>query len=171
MVITVLLSYINGFAQVNSANETTQNTPQFTAVFNNYFSIKDAFVSSDASMAATKATSMVIAIKAVDIGKLSSEEHNAWMKVTNDLTISAGAISKSKNVSQQRQAFALLSKRMYELAKGSNQAVPVFYQHCPMFDKGKGANWLSKESATKNPYYGNTMLTCGSVTETINNSK
>ena len=56
---------------------------------------------------------------------------------------------------------------MYELAKVSKQAVPVYYQRCPMFNNGKGANWLSKESAIKNPYYGNKMLTCGSVTETI----
>lgn len=171
MVITVLLSYTSGFARVIPANESAQNVSQLTALFDNYFSIKDALVSSDASMAASKAASMVISIKAVDMGKLSSEEHNAWMKVTNDLTNSAGKISKSKNVSQQRQALALLSKSMYELAKQSNQAVPVFYQHCPMFNNGKGANWLSKESAIKNPYYGNKMLTCGSVTETINNGK
>jgi len=36
-----------------------------------------------------------------------------------------------------------------------------------MFNNGKGANWLSKEPAIQNPYYGNKMLTCGSVTETI----
>lgn len=171
MVITVLLSYTSGFARVIPANESAQNVSQLTALFDNYFSIKDALVSSDVSMAASKAASMVISIKAVDMGKLSSEEHNAWMKVTNDLTNSVGKISKSKNVSQQRQALALLSKSMYELAKESNQAVPVFYQHCPMFNNGKGANWLSKESAIKNPYYGNKMLTCGSVTETINNGK
>jgi len=38
-----------------------------------------------------------------------------------------------------------------------------------MYNNGKGANWLSKEEAVKNPYYGSQMLTCGSVQETINN--
>jgi hypothetical protein len=29
------------------------------------------------------------------------------------------------------------------------------------------ANWLSKENAVKNPYYGSQMLTCGKTVETI----
>jgi hypothetical protein len=36
-----------------------------------------------------------------------------------------------------------------------------------MANYGKGANWLSKENAVKNPYYGSQMLTCGKVVETI----
>jgi hypothetical protein len=36
-----------------------------------------------------------------------------------------------------------------------------------MANNGEGANWLSKESAVENPYYGSMMLTCGSVKETI----
>jgi hypothetical protein len=36
-----------------------------------------------------------------------------------------------------------------------------------MFNDGKGANWLSKENAIKNPYYGSSMLSCGKTTETI----
>jgi len=151
----------------NPANEAAQNISQFKAVFDNYFSIKDALISSNAGTSATKAISMTAAIEAVDMDKLSTEEHNAWMSVTKDLTHSAETISKSKDVQKQREAFTSLSENMYELAKVSKQAVPVYYQHCPMANNGKGANWLSKESAIKNPYYGNKMLTCGSVTETI----
>ncbi|WP_256959427.1 DUF3347 domain-containing protein [Sphingobacterium sp. JB170] len=167
MVIPVLLSSINSFSGIKATNEVTQITSQLTAVSGSYFSIKDALISSNASTAATKAKNMATAIKAVDMGKLSTEEHNAWMKVMQDLTRSAEAISKSKDIQQQREAFNLLSKNMYELAKESKQPVPVYYQHCPMANNGKGANWLSKEPAIKNPYYGNKMLTCGSVTETI----
>jgi len=60
-----------------------------------------------------------------------------------------------------------LSKNMYELIKVSKSETPVYYQHCPMANDGKGANWLSKENAIKNPYYGSQMLTCGSIVETI----
>lgn len=167
MVITALLSSMNGFAEIKPTDEAAQITSQLTVVFDNYFSIKDALVNSNTSIAATKAANMVTVTKAVNMGELSIEEHNAWMKVTKDLTRSAEAISKSKDLSKQREAFTLLSKKVYELAKVSKQAVPVYYQHCPMFANGKGANWLSKESAIKNPYYGNKMLTCGSVVETI----
>ena len=84
-----------------------------------------------------------------------------------NLTANAEKIATSKDVAKQRETFALLSKSMYELAKASKQGTPVYYQHCPMYNNGKGANWLSKENAIKNPYYGSQMLTCGSTVETI----
>jgi hypothetical protein len=49
----------------------------------------------------------------------------------------------------------------------SKQETPTYYQFCPMAKDGKGANWLSKENAVKNPYYGTMMLSCGKVIETI----
>ena len=56
---------------------------------------------------------------------------------------------------------------MYALIKVSKISEPVYYNNCPMFNDGKGANWLSKESAVKNPYYGSQMMTCGKTVETI----
>ena len=45
--------------------------------------------------------------------------------------------------------------------------MPVYVQFCPMANGGEGANWVSKEKAVKNPFYGSQMLTCGKVVETI----
>ena len=56
---------------------------------------------------------------------------------------------------------------MYVLIKNTNPEIIIYYQYCPMYNGGKGANWLSKENTVKNPYYGSMMLTCGKVVETI----
>lgn len=148
---------------------TIQNVPQLKSVFDNYFSVKDALVKTDPAISSIKAAELLKAIKAVEMTKLSTEEHSVWMKVMKDLTANAEKISTAKDVSKQRETFALLSKNMYELTKVSKQETPVYYQHCPMYNNGKGANWLSKEDVIKNPYYGSKMLTCGSVQETIGN--
>ncbi|MCP1994457.1 DUF3347 domain-containing protein [Flavobacterium sp. HSC-61S13] len=148
---------------------TTQIVPQLKTVFDNYFSVKDALIKTDAGTSSAKASELVKAIKAVEMTKLSNEEHTVWMKVMKDLTANAEKIAVAKDVTKQREIFALLANNMYELAKVSKQETPVYYQHCPMYNNGKGANWLSKEEAIKNPYYGSKMLTCGSVQETINN--
>lgn len=148
---------------------TTQIVPQLKTVFDNYFSVKDALIKTDAGTSSAKASELVKAIKAVEMTKLSNEEHTVWMKVMKDLTANAEKIAVAKDVTKQREIFALLANNMYELAKVSKQETPVYYQHCPMYNNGKGANWLSKEKAIKNPYYGSKMLTCGSVQETINN--
>lgn len=143
-----------------------QNVTPLKAVLESYFAVKDALVKTDAATASIKATELEKAIKAVEMTKLSTEEHNVWMKIMNNLTANTEKIAVFKDVAKQRETFALLSKDMYELAKVSKQETPVYYQHCPMYN-GKGANWLSKEAAVKNPYYGSQMLTCGSVQETI----
>jgi hypothetical protein len=42
-------------------------------------------------------------------------------------------------------------------------AEPVYEDYCPM----KRSFWLSGGQDIKNPYFGNTMLTCGKVTATL----
>ena len=146
---------------------TPQNANQLKAVFDNYFSIKDALVKSDGNTASAKAKDLSNAISSVKMETLTTEEHTVWMKVMKDLAFDAEHIAETKDVAHQRDHFMSLSKNMYELIKVSKQEKPVYYQHCPMANKGKGANWLSKENAIKNPYYGSQMLTCGSTVETI----
>ncbi|MGJ1263586.1 DUF3347 domain-containing protein [Elizabethkingia miricola] len=158
----------NHSEMTTSANkEASPDQSQLKAVFANYFSVKDALIKTDASITSAKATELAASIKAVDMNKLSAEEHIVWMKVMQNLITTAESIAKSKDVVKQRGAFAALSEGIYTLAKVSKQDTPVYYQHCPMYNGGKGANWLSKENEVKNPYYGSQMLTCGSTVETI----
>ena len=56
---------------------------------------------------------------------------------------------------------------MYELIKVSKHTEIIYYQQCPMYNDGKGANWLSKESVIKNPYFGSMMISCGKTVETL----
>lgn len=155
-------------SKMTEANSSeNKNESQLKAVFDNYFSLKDALVNTDAGTSSAKAASLVKAIQNVEMGKLSNEEHTVWMKVLKDLTTQAEKIASTKDIEKQRGTFALLSENIYALTKVSKQSETVYYQHCPMFNNGKGANWLSKEEAIKNPFYGSKMLTCGSVQETI----
>lgn len=144
-----------------------KETSQLKAVFDHYFAIKDALVQSDALAAAVHATALLKSLKAIDMAQLSAAEHTAWMQVMKDLKDEAEQISLTKDIAQQRSSFALLSENIYALIKVAKPAIPVYYQHCPMYAQGKGGNWLSKENAVKNPFYGSQMLTCGKTVETI----
>jgi hypothetical protein len=96
---------------------------------------------------------------------LSATEHTIWMKYYDKLKADATKINASKDIEKQRTAFSSLSNNLWSTVKGlkikDNGAIYIDY--CPM----KDAYWLSKESAIKNPYYGKSMLTCGSIKETI----
>ncbi|MBK8640756.1 MAG: DUF3347 domain-containing protein [Saprospiraceae bacterium] len=147
--------------------ETSQKVNQLKSIFDNYFALKDALVKSDGKLASSIAKELLSNINAVNMTKLSTDEHTVWMKVMKDLAFDAEHIANTKDASHQRDHFMSLSKNMYALIKVSKTETPTYYQFCPMANDGKGANWLSKESAIKNPYYGSQMLSCGKTVETI----
>lgn len=144
-----------------------QSENQLKAVFDNYFLVKDALITSNGISTASASKELVTAINNVKMDKLDMDVHMVWMKVVNTIQKDAENIANTKDVKIQRDNFTSLSKEIYTVIKISKYENPVYYQFCPMFNDGKGANWLSKENAVKNPYYGSMMLSCGKTVETI----
>ncbi len=160
---TIITQY--SFAQVvPTQQENNTKTTQLSQVLNSYYDIKNALVNSDAKAAATNAGELLKAINAVDMNVLSNAEHNAFMAAQEKLKTDAQTIATSNKIEVQRTSFSTLSNNIYTLAKAAKlSAEPVYQQYCPM----KKMYWLSSEAAIKNPYYGNMMLTCGKVTDTL----
>ncbi len=132
-------------------------------VFDAYFAIKDALVKTNASMVTAKATELLKATKSLKIESLKSEEQAAVTKVLPSIMDAAKGISETKDIGKQRETFKALSKSMHEIIPFYSATETLYYQYCPMQD----ANWLSKDKAIKNPYYGSQMLSCGSTVKTI----
>lgn len=150
-----------------SMSDNMQQTKPFQGILDNYFTVKDALVKTDVVSAAEKAAGLVSALNAVKMETLKPADHNIWMNEMKGLKTAAQEIAGSKAIEKQRAYFATLSTHVYALIKASAPAEKVYYQNCPMYNDGKGANWLSKESGIKNPYYGSMMLTCGKTVEEI----
>ena len=136
-------------------------------VFTNYFQLKDALVESSQVDILNYSGALYRTIKNVEMKSLNNKVHMLWMKKMRALESDASKIANEKDIAKQRKTFIELSKNMYVLAKVANQERPIYYQHCPMANDGKGANWLSLQKEVNNPYYGAQMLHCGSVEETI----
>ena len=150
MATAILLFAFNANAQTNT---------NITKVLNSYIALKDALVKSDGASASILAKDLLTSIESVNINELDATTHAQWMKVVNDLKEDAEHINETKEISHQRDHFMSLSKSLYAVMRVSKSALPIYYQYCPMANKGKGANWLSMENKIKNPYYGNQMLT------------
>ncbi|WP_018619809.1 DUF3347 domain-containing protein [Spirosoma luteum] len=129
-------------------------TPALTA----YYGVKDALVATNAAKAKTQAAALVALLNKMDNAKLPAADKKALATAKT----SATAISKSVNVTAQRKQFEALSTSMITLAKATKPA-KAYVQYCPMVN----ATWLSDSKDVKNPYYGDKMLTCGTVKETI----
>lgn len=162
-------------AEVKPNTEQTTTTTEKTApainpltdVYTAYFSLKDALTKDDGKTATLKAKELLKAIDAVKMQNLKTEEQTVWMKILEDLKSHSAHISESNEEAKQREHFALLSAKMREVIKAIKPDYTVYLDNCPMYNNGKGADWLSKERGIKNPFYGSMMLTCGSVKETI----
>jgi len=157
MMAALLLLSLDVSAQKNADATLSQ-------LFDAYFNIEDALVASQPKQAAEQAVAFSAALNKVDMAKLSSDEHEAFMGVLPELKKNASAISSKSDLSKQRDGFRELSAAMYTLAKATKQDNPLYYNNCPMAK----ANWLSRAKEIKNPYYGSQMLGCGKTIETIN---
>ena len=152
-------------SEITKTDQVAEN--QLKPVFENYFLLKDALVKTDGKVASSVAKDLLTSLNGVKMDKLAMDVHMVWMKVMKDLTADAKSISEIQDIKKQRTVFMSLSKNMYDLIKVAKYETPVFYQFCPMANGGKGANWLSKDNAIKNPYYGSQMMSCGKTVETI----
>ena len=144
-----------------------QKESHLETVYAAYFELKDALVLTDRKDAASSAKKLTTSLNAVKMGELQNDVHMVWMKVMQDLKSDAQKIANTENIQEQRGYFDTLSENIYQLMKVSKTETPTYFQHCPMANDGKGANWLSKENQVKNPYYGSKMMSCGKTIETI----
>ena len=149
----------------NAKVKTAVSKTDFTAFLTQYYAIKNALIADKMVAANKNAALLLVEIDAIRMDKLSSDEHMVWMKYFDKLKADATKINTSKDIEKQRTAFSSLSNNLWSTVKGlkikDNGAIYIDY--CPM----KDAYWLSSEPAIKNPYYGSSMLTCGSIKETI----
>ncbi len=135
-------------------NEVSLKDEQLNLVYQQYLLLSKALVNSD--MAGAKEAGMGIELGAKAInngGKLASL---------------AAKITAAANIEAQRTLFSDLSNEMLAKVKAVGlQSGEVYVEYCPMALNDKGASWLSNQKEIKNPYYGESMLECGEVKETL----
>ena len=92
---------------------------------------------------------------------------------TTALKQAVSAFQKEKDVKAMRRAFKPISDSLIHLIRqhGLDHIGNVYVIHCPMALKGQGADWLSDDPQVRNPYFGDMMYDCGSVTDALSLGK
>lgn len=125
-----------------------------TDVLAAYIKLKDALVASDAKIAGEASNKLAENLKII---------HGC-----ENTAILAQELANSNDLTLQRTAFSTISKdliAMYQHA--SLNSGEIYVMHCPMYNNKQGGDWLSTSAEIKNPYFGNEMLTCGTVIQEI----
>ncbi|HWV70895.1 MULTISPECIES: DUF3347 domain-containing protein [Flavobacteriales] len=152
-----------------NAGETATGGFSIAPIVADYLSLKNALVSDDANAAADAGKKLFATLNKVDMKTVPADNHKKYMDITDDIKENAEHIGDNAGkIDHQREHLASLSEDISDLITlfGSPQA--LYQDHCPMFNDGKGAIWLSESKAIKNPYYGSKMITCGMVEKTFN---
>lgn len=147
----------------HAATEQTQNSASVTpvlkndklnAVYQHYIHLTTALTNSDMGEAKLAANAIEAGTK--DIAGASG------------IAASAAKITATSDIEAQRVAYATMSKDMAALIKKEGLSSGELYlAFCPMAFNDKGATWISGSKEIRNPYFGEKMLTCGEVQETL----
>jgi Cu(I)/Ag(I) efflux system membrane fusion protein len=133
-------------------------------IIGQYLRIKDALVATDAEEAANAAKKL----KDILLNKknLIVRSHDS-----SNMNFIIEEIIDNKDIKSKRVSFYELSKSLIKEFKNKSietkEGQDIYIQFCPMAMNNKGAIWLSAEYNVLNPYYGETMLKCGVVRDTI----
>ncbi len=171
----------NKYSMMNrpESKEGVQNLQQYVSMdfsmkleklLSSYFALKDILVE-------TKAKESKLAAKVVMNNLMKMEPNDAgikgtaiqfWKEKYAILHNHLAELMNSDDIENQRKAFKPFNETLIASIKSLGTGKEkVYIQFCPMADNDAGAYWLSSEEEIMNPYFGDMMLHCGEVTDTI----
>lgn len=141
---------------------------QLNELANQYIELKTAFVATDAKAAVSQATGFTTELEKVDQTLLKGEAQNYWMEQLAILKTHGEYIANSEEVEKQRKQFGFVSDALIQVIEAFGTSGEALYvQHCPMAFNNQGGDWIAREAAIQNPYFGDKMMRCGLVKKTF----
>lgn len=133
-----------------------------------YLRLKDALVATNAETAAVQAKAFTDAVEGISSDGITGEALEYWRQQRGALMAHSKQIAETEAVAKQRTQFDFLSQALISTVKAFGAAEQTYYvQHCPMAFDWEGADWISDVEEIRNPYFGDEMLACGTVEETL----
>ncbi len=138
-------------------------------LFNAYFELQMGLALDDLQRAKVAAGAVADAQAAVALSLFTGEGHMLWMKYTEVIGKEARRLSNAESFEQARDAFFYLSDAMIELHEsfGHAEGRNYYLTYCPMARDNKGAFWLQTVDTVWNSFYGDAMLRCGEIRDTL----
>ena len=168
-------SMMNQWVRIGSEEENPIEQIQISEAFqgpysdllDSYLALKDTFVLSRAESAQKAANVFLSRLDTLNQTFPGEAAKDFWTQKHPKLKKEVLAIYNTSDLAKQREAFEVLSNSLIEVVQVLPLSDTLYIQHCPMAFEFQGADWLSREKNILNPYFGDEMLTCGSVTGEI----
>ncbi len=153
--------------QQESESASTITPSLIYPVVQHYIHFKNALVASNLEEAKAGAKGILDALHSTDTSAFSAEQKAVWNEQADKVKENAEHIIGTPELAHQREHLGPLTEGMYALIKVFGGSKTMYYEFCPMANDNKGGYWISESEEIKNPYFGDEMLNCGEIKETI----
>jgi hypothetical protein len=153
---------------VTYANVDKTAAASIDEIISRYLHIKNALTADNGGEAAKGAEAMAAALGKLDKSFLTASQKKDYDFIENELKDDVKQVAvNGKKIAQQRAHFATISEQVHQLVEKFGTNRPIYYDFCPMARDNEGAYWVSEMKEVKNPYFGASMLGCGTVKELV----
>lgn len=147
----------------------------YKQLMSGYYDLKDALVSSDSLKANAASKKLLVFSDSLKISEIHGDSTGMIKETaktfTSTISGSAQALIKEGSLEAKRKEFEMISDALWSLTRTVRyDGEKVYYQYCPMAFNNKGAYWLSSQAVIRNPYFGDEMLECGKVEDSVDYS-
>jgi hypothetical protein len=156
-----------------------QHTSTFTQSYSEliaaYLGLKDALVASDTAKASAAALKLAVASDSLRVNEIQGDTSNIIKQTagtyTSMITSSAKGLAGENSLTEMRKEFEMIADNLWQLTRVVKyDGQKLFWQYCPMAFNNRGAYWISSERQVRNPYFGDEMLECGKVADSLDYS-
>lgn len=157
-----------------SVNSSDSLTGSIDGALQAYFTMKDAFVKSDTALVNSNASAFVIKLDLMKFADIKTDSTIIQLasQIKETISSQAKAIVSTTGIDAKRKIFQTVSDGMFDLLRTVRYNGSTVYQdYCPMAFNNAGAAWLSNSREIVNPYFGEKMLHCGELRDSVSISK
>jgi Cu(I)/Ag(I) efflux system membrane fusion protein len=160
-------------SETDAAGESPASNPAatkaITPIYDAYFDLQMALAGDDLAAAKKAFRNVTNRTTKVDMELFFGHMHQRWMKYAAELVKDGAAGEEASNLAAARDAFYAVSVVMIDMEKsfGHGDKRDYYLTFCPMAHDNKGAYWLQTVDTVYNSFYGNMMLRCGSIEDTL----
>jgi membrane fusion protein, copper/silver efflux system len=161
-------------AREGTETDAEEVDPAFQAalrgVVESYLSVQVALAGDTLPDAGQAASLLPAEIEKLDPTLLSGQSARAWeTRFAGVFRVPVEGISGAADIEAARAAFEELSIKLIEAVNhfGTGEGQVYHRAHCPMAFDFRGADWIQSDAEVLNPYFGASMLRCGTVEEPL----
>ena len=137
------------------------------AVWGHYNELHAALAGDDLGSAKTAMASIHKAMGKLGESDIPEVGKQPWESLNVALELALEEVKDTADIEVARAEFERISIAVEAALRVLGSTTPMRVMHCPMAFDGRGAKWLQSSEELKNPFYGSSMLGCGSTTEVL----